>query len=171
VIVDPPPACPAPETGQRDDDLDGIPAAAVRCPEVAEDLDGRDDADGCPEPARGRVRIDCRDVILDGPVRLAGRKLALAPRARARLADLAAILRAAPFIRLVLIEERVHHDARRPDIPPPRRSPAVLEHLAGLGVPPDRLHAVLYSMPSMPAGRDRVTFRVHTRDVDCPPAP
>ena len=43
--------CAAVKDG-RDGDRDGILDAEDNCPEQAEDMDGRDDRDGCPEPDR-----------------------------------------------------------------------------------------------------------------------
>ena len=171
VVVDPAPACPAPAAGLRDDDRDGLALSYDRCPDVAEDLDGVDDGDGCPEPAGGHVRVECRDVVLDGPVRLSARRLTLDARSRGRVEALAALLVASPWLRLVLVEERVHHDPRRPEIPPARRAPAIVDRLVALGVTRDRLLPVLSSRPSMPAGRYELTFRVFERSVDCPAAP
>ncbi|MCC6625713.1 MAG: OmpA family protein [Deltaproteobacteria bacterium] len=38
-----------PEAATRDSDNDGVPDAFDRCPDVAEDFDGFEDGDGCPE--------------------------------------------------------------------------------------------------------------------------
>jgi len=40
--------CAAPKDG-KDRDRDGIPDAEDNCPDEPEDMDGRDDRDGCPE--------------------------------------------------------------------------------------------------------------------------
>lgn len=45
----PPPPPPPPAPTEHDRDGDGIPDSADACPEVAEDLDGNQDTDGCPE--------------------------------------------------------------------------------------------------------------------------
>jgi len=41
--------CAAPDDG-KDTDRDGLPDAQDNCPAEAEDMDGKDDRDGCPEP-------------------------------------------------------------------------------------------------------------------------
>ncbi len=53
--------------GERDDDTDGIADKADRCPTEAEDMDGFEDDDGCPEPDNDRDGIgddddECPDV-------------------------------------------------------------------------------------------------------------
>jgi len=41
--------CAAPNDG-KDRDRDGLPDAEDNCPDEPEDMDGKDDRDGCPEP-------------------------------------------------------------------------------------------------------------------------
>ncbi|MFO0750280.1 MAG: hypothetical protein U1F43_32115 [Myxococcota bacterium] len=54
--VDAPPAPPdldqdgVPDASDADDDGDGISDVVDQCPRAAEDLDGYEDIDGCPEP-------------------------------------------------------------------------------------------------------------------------
>jgi hypothetical protein len=55
--------------GPSDSDGDGIPDATDSCPNAAEDFDGFQDGDGCPEPCRGGDvdgdgMVDIRDVRL-----------------------------------------------------------------------------------------------------------
>ncbi len=56
-----------PPVAGPDRDLDGIVDAGDRCPDVPEDLDAWEDADGCPEPTRVTVAVvDQLDIPIDG---------------------------------------------------------------------------------------------------------
>ena len=73
-VPDPVDACPAVKGVQSDDpklngcpagaadrDHDGIPDDADKCPDQAEDVDGTDDFDGCPDPDNDEDGIPDRD--------------------------------------------------------------------------------------------------------------
>jgi outer membrane protein OmpA-like peptidoglycan-associated protein len=63
--VDPPPGDP---TTPSDLDRDGIPDAVDMCPQAAEDRDGFEDEDGCPDPDNDRDRIpDASDKCPNDP--------------------------------------------------------------------------------------------------------
>jgi OOP family OmpA-OmpF porin len=53
----PPPPPPPPPTAPKDSDGDGIPDSADKCPNAAEDKDGFEDEDGCPDPDNDRDGI------------------------------------------------------------------------------------------------------------------
>lgn len=61
--ADPPPAPTEPRIAAlRDSDADGVPDPTDACPVVAEDADGYQDADGCPDPDNdGDGRLDQQD--------------------------------------------------------------------------------------------------------------
>lgn len=66
-IVPGPPVPPAPEP-LLDTDCDGIPDRDDRCPREAEDRDGFEDTDGCPDPDNDRDGIpDACDACPDAP--------------------------------------------------------------------------------------------------------
>lgn len=64
---------PTPRGTGPDLDGDGIPDASDRCPDVAEDRDGFQDADGCPEPDNDKDGItDANDQCPNEPETLNG---------------------------------------------------------------------------------------------------
>lgn len=54
-----------PELKKRDADRDGIIGSKDQCPEDAEDIDGFEDTDGCPEPTKVSIRITENNALLE----------------------------------------------------------------------------------------------------------
>ncbi|MEZ4328996.1 MAG: hypothetical protein R3B40_27465 [Polyangiales bacterium] len=169
VLVDPPWSCDA-DPASADADGDGLPDTVDACPSEPEDFDGARDEDGCPEPERGHVSLGCADLTLDRPIRFRGRSATLTPESSARLAAVAELLRHAPFVRVVVIDERVHHDPRRREPLPDVRAQAVRAALIDAGVSPDRLVARVSSvLGTVPRGYD-IRLAVYERGVPWPQA-
>ncbi len=51
----------------RDGDRDGIVDAEDNCPEDPEDMDGKDDRDGCPEPDRPAIETTAPPIDAGAP--------------------------------------------------------------------------------------------------------
>ena len=118
-----------------DRDHDGIPDSVDICPDDPEDIDGYEDADGCPD-------VDCDDCCSTIPQRTIGvRQTAIAERSRATLDHVAAELRSRND--LVRIEIRG----------PSAGAVAVRDYLLARGVPSGKLSLA-------EAGGPEVHFRV-----------
>ncbi len=129
-----------------DRDGDGVPDRADLCQDEAEDRDGFDDGDGCPD-------ADCDDCGWAGgrfvPFRRADARLA--PAVRAAVDRLARELRAAPAR---VIEIRGHVAVGEPASLAAARAAAVYRYLVAHGVPARRLRRA-----ALPDGGARVDFR------------
>ncbi len=124
-----------------DRDADGVTDAGDACPDVAEDRDGHDDADGCPE--RGaRIRRD--DIEVLDPIWFEVGKAELRLESKPSLALTAKLLGKHREIRL--IEVQCHTDARGSDAwnltLSQQRADAVRAELIAAGVKPARVRAV-----------------------------
>jgi hypothetical protein len=109
-----------------DRDHDGIPDSADLCPDDPEDIDGYEDADGCPDP-------DCDDCCSSITMRTIGFH-----RGQTTVAD-----RARPTLDHVAEELRSRDELRRIEIRgPAANAAAVRDYLLGRGVPSAKLTVV-----------------------------
>ena len=154
-----------------DRDADGVTDSGDACPDVAEDRDGHDDADGCPEHG---ARLRDEDVEVLDPILFAVGKATLMPESRLSLKMAARMLGKHREIRL--IEVQCHTDARGNDAwnltLSQQRADAVRAELVAAGLKPARVRARGYgeTMPidsnATEAGRARnrrVELRIITR--------
>jgi OOP family OmpA-OmpF porin len=125
------------DEASADIDKDGISNLDDQCPDQPEDLDGEDDADGCPDL---RCRLDPCAIKLLEPVHFAFDKWDIDERSHPLLNDMAYVLRANPQI---TVEIAGHTDSEgRDDYNQElsqRRVASVAKHLIGLGVPSFRM--------------------------------
>src|SRR5262245_59668638 len=106
-----------------DRDYDGIPDSADLCPDDPEDLDGYEDADGCPDPDCD----DCCTPITQTKIGFLSGQSTIAERAK-------------PVLNHVADELRTNNDLKRVEVRgAAARATAVRNYLAGRGVPPSKL--------------------------------
>jgi len=131
--------CPEP-----DNDGDGIPDAKDKCPDKAEDIDGCQDEDGCPET--GRVCVTREKIVFTEKIFFATGKSTIRARSFPLLSEIAGVLKANDYIKLVEIQG--HTDSNGSDQYNLKlsdaRARAVYTHLVKLGIDPTRLTAKGY---------------------------
>jgi outer membrane protein OmpA-like peptidoglycan-associated protein len=181
-------ADPQPAVAPADRDNDGIADDDDRCPDEAEDLDGFQDSDGCPDPdndgdgiadVRDACPTDaetvngfadddgCPDTIPDDVAAALAIRMAFEPnRARvsapasAVLEPLLAVLQRHPMLHLAIVAH-ADHPAGRPastDLAK-RRADAVKWHLIDQGIAEDRLVTRLGDAAGAPVTFELVVAR------------
>ncbi len=130
----------------EDNDGDGMLDADDACPDEPEDYDGLEDDDGCPEEGSGEVQLTCDAIEIAERVYFDTASDTIQARSFNLLDQIAGVMRAAQFIRVVRVEG--HTDARgdaeyNRDLSD-RRAQAVVRHLVDAGVEARRLQAVGY---------------------------
>lgn len=87
-----------------DTDGDGIADHRDACPDKAEDYDGVDDEDGCPEDGEGDVRLTCDQIEIGQRIEFEFDSSTLLDSSKAILDQVATVLRGASHIREIRIE-------------------------------------------------------------------
>ncbi|HVE85124.1 MAG TPA: OmpA family protein [Myxococcales bacterium] len=162
---------PNPVTSSKDTDNDGVPDDADRCPRAAEDQDGFEDEDGCPEADNDHDGVpDDRDecpeepegkygdgdgcpegeaVYVNGQIRLKGKvqfetgSATIKPKSKKLLDQVARLMEEHPDLKRIRIEG--HTDEVGPSLSNQQlsehRAESVRKALISRGVPPGRLSA------------------------------
>ena len=171
--------------GAGDRDHDGIADTVDKCPNDAEDKDGFEDTDGCPDPDNDKDGVaDAEDkcplqpgpassngcpktydniVVTDQKIELkqkiffATNQALILPQSDALLAEIASVLRSRPTMRLRIEGHTDTQGPRKRNMSLSQaRADAVRIHLEKLGITAARLEAVGYG-PDQPIETNRTT--------------
>ncbi|MDI7269328.1 MAG: OmpA family protein, partial [Myxococcota bacterium] len=143
--------CPEP-----DNDMDGVPDAADRCPDQPETLNGFQDEDGCPDRGDALVVVTESRIEIKQQVNFATDSDRIIGRISFQILDVvAAVLRANQRIRIEIqghtdSQGRYEHNVNLSQ----RRAEAVRNYLTGAGVAADRMVARGYG-PDVPIADNR----------------
>lgn len=127
-----------------DSDGDGIPDHRDACPNEAEDYDGFEDEDGCPEDGTGVVSLTCDQIVITQRIEFEFDSSTLLDSSKEVLDQVAAVLRSASNVRKLRIEGHADQ-VGDPDYNrtlSQRRADAVRDYLVGRRVSRSRLQAV-----------------------------
>jgi len=165
--------CPDP-----DNDRDGILDVNDACPNEPEDFDGFEDENGCPEEGEGLVALTCDAIEIRESVFFDTDSDVIQSRSYPLLDQIAGVMRAASYIRLVRVEG--HTDARGSDDYnldlSNRRAASVRAYLVNAGIAAERLDSAGYgeTQPIADNGtaegratNRRVDFRIVEQDSTC----
>ncbi|HZA13222.1 MAG TPA: OmpA family protein, partial [Myxococcaceae bacterium] len=187
---------PNPATDYKDSDNDGVSDNADRCPRRAEDQDGFEDEDGCPESDNDRDgvpddRDECPDesegrfgdgdgcpegearfehgrIILKGKIQFESGSTTLKPKSQKLLDRVAALIKQHPEIRRVRVEG--HTDEVGPAMTnqalSERRAEAVRRGLIQRGIAPGRVVARGYGESRPIAPNKTAAGRAKNRRVE-----
>lgn len=138
---------PEPEPGPeapRDSDGDGLLDPDDACPFDAEDPDGFQDDDGCPDEGPSRVVVTSTALEIDDRIFFALGRAVIQPQSFPILEELAKVILEHPHIERIAVEG--HTDDVGSDVVnlrlSQRRAEAVRDFLVAKGVDPSRLEAV-----------------------------
>jgi outer membrane protein OmpA-like peptidoglycan-associated protein len=150
----------------EDNDKDGIKDVDDKCPLEPEIFNGVDDADGCPDKGKGPVQIQQGKITVP-PVFFATAKDRVLRRSLPMLKLVAQTLMKNAWVKRVRIEG--HTDDRGKDSfnldLSQRRADKVKEHLAILGVSPDRLESKGFGETMPISSNKRARGRAKNRRV------
>ncbi len=157
----PPPTAPtgvAPDTNDRDHD--GIADARDWCPDQPENVNGKDDQDGCPD---GRLIVTETEIEILPAIKFDGLTTTVVPEAEKTLDAMAATLAGNPSIQVVEVQGFGDDgDPKYQQVIGLQRARSIVEQLVKRGIDPKRLRSRGIARP--PSGQDnRPVFEILQR--------
>ena len=131
--------CPDP-----DNDGDGVLDTTDQCPLEPEVINGYQDEDGCPDQGETKVRVTREKIEIDDKIYFESNRAIIKPISYSILNQLAAVLKAHPYIILVRIEGHTddrgaaRHNAKLSQA----RADAVREYIVAQGIEASRLESI-----------------------------
>ncbi|MDQ3035484.1 MAG: OmpA family protein [Myxococcota bacterium] len=180
-VLDPDDACPVQsedldsfqdEDGcpEPDNDEDGIPDGSDQCPMEPEDLDHFQDEDGCPEPGPNAIAVTVTDtrILISERIYFEFDTDTIRPVSMPLLDQVAAVMQQlSPDLRVRIEGHTDEHGNPQYNLDLSfRRARAVLEYLAGRGVPRERLEFRGYGSQHGVAPNDSPEGRALNRRVE-----
>ncbi|MFT7622781.1 MAG: outer membrane protein OmpA-like peptidoglycan-associated protein [Myxococcota bacterium] len=154
--------CPDP-----DNDRDGVLDGDDKCPLVKEVINGIDDEDGCPDEGKSSVAVSRSAITFDGKIYFAPGKDVIDGRSDRLLAEMAAALKAAWWVRRVRIEGHTDNKGDKEmnvDLSE-RRARRVMHRLTTSGVAAARLEAKGFGPTKPTETNDNPAGRAKNRRV------
>jgi outer membrane protein OmpA-like peptidoglycan-associated protein len=151
-----------------DNDKDGILDGADTCRDQAEDLDGFEDQDGCPEAGGGKVKLSCSKIELGESVYFDTGKDTIQARSFELLDQLTNVLTTAKHILKLRVAGHTDdrgNDKKNLDLST-RRAASVVRYLAAHNIDPARLSSEGHGETEPIASNKTAEGRAQNRRVE-----
>jgi outer membrane protein OmpA-like peptidoglycan-associated protein len=152
-----------------DNDKDGVVDTADKCPAEAETINGVDDADGCPDKGKVKVLVEGEKIIILEKVYFATGKDVILERSFSLLQQVAAVLRANPYVTKVRVEGHTDSkgaDAFNQDLSQRRANSVRTRLIEKEGIEGARLEAVGYGETKPVDTNETAVGRENNRRVE-----